>query len=192
MFVFGHLGIGSKMVSPWTTGLKRSHVLIGTILPDLIDKPLYYFPSWITGKSGAELGLISGPRTFGHTGLLLLLMATTAIIRRSKLLAALALGMATHIFLDNLADHFLPPGKSPSALLAMTWPISGPGFPASYGGVDGFLHSFTPFLIGAEVIGIGLLAWDQWKIAYEGEILEATQERRRFFKRIKKSRKSSR
>jgi hypothetical protein len=44
-------------------------------------------------------------------------------------------------------------------------------------------------MIGAEVVGVALLCWDQWKLAYEGEILEATLERRRFFKRIKKARK---
>ena len=72
----------------------------------------------------------------------------------------------------------------------MTWPISSWHFPGAEPTWDGFFRSFTPFTIGAEAVGLSLLAWDQWKLAHEGEILEATQERRRFFKRIKKTRKA--
>ena len=42
MFIFGHLGIGSKMVYPWRKQITRGALLVGTVLPDLIDKPLYY------------------------------------------------------------------------------------------------------------------------------------------------------
>ena len=190
MFVFGHLGIGSKLVSPWSSGLPRRAILVGTILPDLIDKPLYLILTLATGKRGAELGLISGTRTLGHTAILLLLLAASAIIRRSKVLAALALGMATHLFLDNLSDHFLPVGHEPSALIAMTWPISSWSFQAMTPTAAGFIAGFTPVIVGGEVVGLALLAWDQWKLAHEGEILEATQVRRRFFKRVKKARKT--
>jgi len=189
MLFFGHLGVGSKLVSPWTSGLPRRAVLLGTILPDLIDKPLYIGLALVTGKRGAELGLISGSRTLGHTAILLVLLAAGAIARRSKVLAALALGMATHLFLDNLSDRFLPAGHDPSALVAMAWPFMGSAFVAikPHPGVSEWV---TPFLIGAEIIGIGLLAWDHWKLTHEGEILEATQERRRFFKRVKRARKT--
>src|SRR5262249_45802746 len=192
MFIFGHLGIGSKLVSPWTAGLKRRDVLIGTLLPDLIDKPLYYSLWLATGKRGAELGLVSGTRTFGHTAILLLLLVVGSIFRKSKLLAALALGTATHLFLDNLADHFLPPGRDPSALQAMTWPLLSWNFPAIPVNAEGFIASLTPFVLGGEAIGLALLAWDYWKLAHEREILETTQERRRFFRKIKKARRRSR
>src|SRR4051812_43545813 len=104
MFVFGHLGIGSKLATPWAQGLPRRWLLVGTLLPDLIDKPLYYGLSFATGKSGTDLGLISGTRTFGHTALFLVLLALGSIIRRSRILAALALGTATHLLIDNFGD----------------------------------------------------------------------------------------
>src|SRR5579885_2995798 len=160
MFVFGHLGIGSKIVSPWTAGLSRRAVLVGTVLPDLIDKPLYWGAVAATGKYGADIGLISSTRTFGHTALLLVLTAIGAIANRSKLLAALALGMATHLFLDNLSDRFLP--GDTSALVAMTWPLLSRSFAASAPGKH-VLPTFTPFLIGDAIVGIALLFWDQWK-----------------------------
>jgi hypothetical protein len=190
MFIFGHLGIGSKIVSPWTHGLPRRAVLVGTILPDLIDKPLYVVAALVTGRQGAEIGLISGTRTFAHTAIFLIALSFGALVRRSKILAALAAGIATHLFLDNLSDHFHRGGPVNTALMAMTWPISSTSFPAMAPTLSGYIQSFTPFLIGAEVVGLALLGWDQWKLAYEGEILEATQERRRFFKRIKKTRKA--
>jgi membrane-bound metal-dependent hydrolase YbcI (DUF457 family) len=182
MFVFGHLGVGSKIVSPWSSGLPRRALLVGTLLPDLIDKPMY-------AVLGTETGLISGTRTLGHTAIFLLLMALGAIFRRSKLLAALALGMATHLFLDNLADRFTPDAHS-SALVAMTWPFMSKSFAVSSLTAQSVAHGFTPFIIGSEIVGIALLGWDQWKLAHEGEILEVTRERRRFFKRTKKARKS--
>lgn len=188
MFVFGHLGIGSKIVSPWSSGLPRRAILIGTILPDLIDKPLYALASF-AGRHGTDLGVIAGTRTFGHTAIFLLLTALAAIAKRSKIFAALALGTATHLFLDNLSDHFVP-GEHSSALVAMAWPFLSREFPANTLDPQSFVNRFGPFMIGAEIVGIALLCWDQWKLAYEGEILEATQERRRLFKRIKKTRKA--
>jgi hypothetical protein len=188
MFIFGHLGIGSKIVSPWTTGLPRRAVLVGTVLPDLIDKPLYWGAALVTQQRGADIGLISGTRTLGHTAIFLFLIVAIALVRRSKMLAALALGMATHLFLDNLSDHFASFPSDHSALMAMTWPFMGPNFFAIP--PDRHIFSLTPFLIGSELVGIALLGWDQWKLAHAGEIIEATKERRRFFKRTKKTRKA--
>ena len=65
MFVFGHLGIGYKLASPWSRRLSKRLILLGTVLPDLIDKPVYYGLSWWTGKSGAALGLIDRARQVG-------------------------------------------------------------------------------------------------------------------------------
>src|SRR4051812_16556438 len=115
MFVFGHLGIGSKLATPWAMGLRRRWILLGTILPDLIDKPVYYGLSYARGLRGAALGLMSGTRTFGHTGALLLLMATFSILKKSRFLAALSLGMATHLLLDGITEHFLTNGVDASA-----------------------------------------------------------------------------
>src|ERR1700733_5728748 len=100
MIFFGHLGIGLKTAQPFRRDLPLKPLLLGTLLPDLIDKTLYYGLSFATGRRGAELRLISGTRTFGHTILFTLALGAIAARRRSKTLAALALGSATHLFLD--------------------------------------------------------------------------------------------
>jgi hypothetical protein len=82
VFLFAHLGIGVRSIR-WIEGLSRkgtrallpiAPLFLGTLLPDLIDKPLYYGLSWLTGLRGAELGVIAGTRSFGHSWILLLLL----------------------------------------------------------------------------------------------------------------------
>ena len=81
MFLLGHLGIGRELVKPFSKGLPLAGIFLGTILPDLIDKPLYYSLAVITHKWGSELGLISGTRTFGHTAAFLLLLTFISFIK---------------------------------------------------------------------------------------------------------------
>jgi hypothetical protein len=175
MFVFGHLGIGSKLVSPVASGLPRRAILLGTLLPDLIDKPLYYGLSLATGRSGAELGLISGSRTFGHTALFLLALSFGALASRSRWLAALSLGVASHLLLDNVGEVFIhPPGGN---LVTLLWPFLGTAFPPykfqSLG--DHLSMFFHPFILGAEVVGLAILLWDEWKLRHRGELFLARQ-----------------
>jgi len=99
MFLLGHLGIGSWIAARRVRAEQLGWLLLGTLLPDLVDKPLYYALVFATGRRGAELGLVTGTRTFGHT-LLLLVALWLVLPRRSG--APLALGMLTHLALDEL------------------------------------------------------------------------------------------
>ncbi|MFI5363372.1 MAG: hypothetical protein ACHQ49_15500 [Elusimicrobiota bacterium] len=157
MLFLGHLGIGLETARPFRRGLPLKPLLLGTILPDLIDKPLYYGLSWTTGLRGAELGLISGTRTFGHTLLFTAALAGLAAARRSKVVAALALGSAAHLLLDVVSDLCTHSAVSPLRVLA--WPLLGWRFPDyPYEGLGGHLHHFRePFFIYAELIGAALL-----------------------------------
>ncbi len=157
MFPLGHLGIGLQTAKPFDRGLPRAPLLLGTLLPDLIDKPLYYGLSWYTGRHGAALGLISGTRTFGHTILFTLAIAAAARLRRSRALAALALGCATHLALDMLTDLVIrAPGFSARAFF---WPLLGARFPIyTYRGWhDHLLHVREPFLLASEIVGATIL-----------------------------------
>jgi hypothetical protein len=186
MFVFGHMGIGAKLVSPWSEGLKLRWILAGTLLPDVIDKPLYYGLSWAYGQHGQALGLISGTRTFGHTAALMLAIAIVSYFRRSRVLAAVALGIATHLLLDNLGDHFGRPGSNElnlpyGTLYALCFPVLGWRFPYHpFSNATEHLSSFTEnaYVVGGEVIGLALLGWEWWKSAYRVEILEQLRDRR--------------
>ncbi|MFI5350105.1 MAG: hypothetical protein ACHQ2Z_11210 [Elusimicrobiota bacterium] len=157
MFLLGHLGIGLKTASPFRRDLPLKPLLLGTLLPDLIDKPLYYGLAWATGRRGFDLGLISGTRTFGHTLLFTISLAALASARRSKMIAALALGSATHLLLDVVSDVFTR--KTDYSLHILAWPLLGWRFPGYlYEGIGEHLGHFRqPFFLYAELIGAFIL-----------------------------------
>lgn len=169
MFILGHLGIGRALVRRWVApGLGR-WLALGTLLPDLLDKPLYYALAAATGLRGAELGLISGTRTVGHT---LLLLAALRLLLGAGRGSALAAGMATHLFLDELGEvvgllgaaaglgeGVGPPGGPPT-LAAVLFPLLGPHFPI-YPFRDAAEHLFAQgrlWTLAGELAG-ALLLW---------------------------------
>lgn len=162
MFFLGHLGIGSRVVQPVTQGLPQRYVLWGTVLPDLLDKPLYYGLSWFFSKRGAELGIISGSRSLGHTAITLLLLSSFAWIRKSKILAALSLGVASHLVLDSLSDLMQNSPESLSSGFIETtllWPFLGLQFPTiPYHSLQEHLSIWQrPVLVWTEALGLFLL-----------------------------------
>jgi hypothetical protein len=152
MFVFGHLGFGSVLARPWRDRAGRWALLVGMLLPDLIDKPLYY----------ARLSdIFSCTRTVGHTGLLALVLLLAGVLFRRRAMAALAIGMTTHVILDCVMDAVVGSPES-SALRAAAWPLMGTHFARVY------LPSLTvhverlmnlPILV-TEVTGALLLVWE--------------------------------
>jgi hypothetical protein len=157
MFVLGHLGIAKKLAArPYRhfSRLDKRVFFVGALLPDLIDKPLYYVPAWLTGRRGAAAGILSGTHLFAHTGLFLLVLGTAALVTRARPLRALAIGVATHLVLDVA-------GLSLS-WRALLWPLFGWHFPAYpftslTEHLGTILHPVT--LIG-EVAGAAILWWD--------------------------------
>ena len=165
MFVLGHLGFGNALLK--FAKLPRAALFLGCLLPDLIDKPLYYGLVLATGKRAGELGLISGSRTLGHTGILLLLLLFAAALGRSPTLLAVGLGMLTHLFLDELGDllYAMPLGRS--MLLAIFFPLFGRRFPVMpFADVSEHFLSVlgNPYVIFGEVAGAALLVYDHIKI----------------------------
>ena len=152
MFLFGHIGIGRTLVGRWRAVLPAGPLIVGTLLPDIIDKPLYYARIW---------PFVSCTRTFGHTGLLLLVLAGAASVRRSRTLMAIAAGLATHLLLDCLLD-WPAGGEQSSAWTALTWPLSGGQFVSHYfpsilSHAEGL---WTPPIVISEVVGLLLLGWE--------------------------------
>jgi hypothetical protein len=124
VLVLGHLGFGSALVRPLASGLRMRWLLLGTLLPDVVDKTVYYALALATGRSGAGIGLISGTRTFGHTALLLAALLILGWWSRSSAILGIALGLATHTPLDVALD-FLTQRTESSALLAFVFPLRG-------------------------------------------------------------------
>jgi membrane-bound metal-dependent hydrolase YbcI (DUF457 family) len=152
MFILGHIGFGRTLARPWLRRLPTWPLVIGTLLPDLIDKPLYYAHVWT---------FISCTRTFGHTGLLMLAVATVAYLRHSRVLAALALGMATHVVLDCALDWMTSNGPS-TAFVALTWPILSRTFAVyDFASMRAHLQALiSPAILATEVIGLVLIVGD--------------------------------
>jgi hypothetical protein len=157
MFALGHLGIGKKLAArPFRrfSPVERRAFFVGALLPDLIDKPLYYVPAWLTGRHGAAAGILSGTHLFAHTGLFLLLLAVAGLITRSRPLEALAIGVATHLVLDFV-------GLSMN-LGTLLWPLFGWRFPTypfrSLG--EHLVTIFNPITFIGEVLGAAILGWD--------------------------------
>jgi hypothetical protein len=172
VFILGHSVVGPRLVRLFRPHLILLWLVVGALLPDLIDKPLYWGLSWFTGKRGAELGLISGTRTFGHTAIfLLLLILITALLRRRPLgaiFAALAWGVASHHFLDNFGDLpgtiFGPDLPGPSTLDGWLFPLRGAHFPISpfHHIGEQLLSASRLYVLFGEFLGAALLV-DAWR-----------------------------
>jgi hypothetical protein len=167
MFLLGHLGIGSWLAARRVRAEQLAWLLLGTLLPDLIDKPLYYALVFATGRRGAELGLISGTRTFGHT---LLLVAVLWLLLPRRVGRPLAIGMATHLALDELGDVlglFLPAlgtHPHPGTITAVLFPFLGLRFPVSpfQSALEHAASLENAYVLAGEIAGAALLAW-QWR-----------------------------
>lgn len=169
MWIFGHLGIGSKIAAPFSRKLPYVWILFGTLLPDLIDKPLYYGFAFATGRRGLDIGLISCARTFAHTALFVLALSMIAFIRKSTLFAALSIGVSTHLVLDGFQDYWIlrvlgQSGES-SLRLAALFPFYENRF-GDFPYESAFEHvtnSLRTVTVVAEAIGLLILGWDYWK-----------------------------
>src|SRR6266849_4502290 len=165
MFPLGHLGIGTYAAARRVSTDGLPWFLLGTLLPDLVDKPLYYA---LRLAFGHPAGIVSGTRTFGHT--LLFVLVLFALLPR-RIGAPLSLGILTHLALDGLGDlaGVLVPWlghhpSSPNALHAIFFPLLGPRFPVSpfRNAFEHFATLGNAWVLAGELVGAALLVW-QWK-----------------------------
>jgi hypothetical protein len=161
VFVLGHLGVGSRLLGPLRRRLPWAWLYLGCVLPDLIDKPLFYGLLWLRGRPDA---LISGTRTFGHCGLFFLLFVLVAALSRSRAAWALAAGIFTHLVLDILGEVVTGTESDASIWLALFFPLLGARFPvAHFGSLIEHLRvgAQTGYVIVGEFLGGGILlrAW---------------------------------
>jgi inner membrane protein len=122
-------------------------LLLGALLPDIIDKPVGH----VFFKD-----IFSNGRIFSHTLVFVLLFLITAITyyvkRRQTWLLALAIGITTHCILDAMWKH-------PSTLF---WPLYGWSFPRlpETGILDSWIITLinNPGVYIPEIIGAFILA----------------------------------
>jgi len=136
MYLLGHLGIGLGLawLLAWKTRLPVDYrlVLLGTILPDLVDKPL-----------GLLLGLEA--RLWAHTLVFVGAILGVSLVPSLRGLVYLGLGVATHLLLDEI-------WQQPWVVL---WPAFGFAFPP---GITDLLSRLLvlfsdPVVIAGEIAG---------------------------------------
>lgn len=165
MLLFGHAGItlGAATLlagaaksrytrTSWFTTL--SHyldirlLLVGSLLPDIIDKPVGQYIFKDTFNNG---------RIFSHTLLFLILLSATGFYlqkrHRQVWMLTLAAGTFTHLLLDKM---WLLPGT-------LFWPLL--GFTFKKGGIADWLTNIfhelisNPALYIPEAVGLVILLW---------------------------------
>lgn len=144
-----------RQASSWLITLGKSIdirlLLIGALLPDIIDKPL--------GHLFFREALSNG-RIFAHTLLFLIIITLAGLYlyrRRAKLwLLVLAFGTLIHLILDQM-------WQTPQALL---WPFLGFTFPKEdiTDWLPGTLHALltNPSVYVPELLGAVILIWFAW------------------------------
>lgn len=149
MFPLSHLGIGSVLTRPFAKRLPFRWILLGTLLPDLIDKPFYFSLGVIEHfRTG---GWVPGKRGVAHTLIFLALLGVIAVWRRSPSWAAVAVGDATHLVLDFVSKISTAPHAMMKVTTVLLWPFMGWGFPTLAFG----MHGMTMLIL--EGIGAALL-----------------------------------
>ena len=129
-------------------------LVLGMVLPDLVDKPLYYADVW---------SFISCTRTFGHTGLLLALVFGRAAAAKSSAWLALGLGMSTHLLLDWLLDLVASNDTSAEAI-AFAWPFWHTRFLTfDITAIEHLGFIFHGPILTGEIVGLGLLMWEYFR-----------------------------
>jgi len=156
MIFFGHIGITLLLGFIVFTLLKKKidyrFLVVGAILPDLIDKPIGQYLFY---------GVFQNGRIFAHTILFVLLLVGLAIYVQRKYrftgIGVLALGALAHITEDQI-------WRSPGTAL---WPLLGLEFPKldlqDYAGYiwDVLLHE--PGACVPEIIGVAVTAGFVWR-----------------------------
>lgn len=160
MFLFAHLGIGYEMARlGWAKrkpDLDVPFVLLGTVLPDLLDKPIYYISHDLLRARGAFADFYAGTRGLGHTFLFAGVLILSASISKNRSWIAIAIGVATHLSLDIINDLIY--GRA-TDLRIFLWPALGWNFPqARFATLGAHLHFWLePISLITEVTGVFLL-----------------------------------
>ena len=145
MFLLGHLGIGLGLawLLAWKSPARIDYrlVLFGSILPDLIDKPL----ANVTGLDS---------RLWAHTFLFLFAILALSFVPALRGLRLVGFGVATHLLLDLIWNQ-------PAIVL---YPAYGWSFPPAPFDVarwyDTLLHD--PYVQFGEIVGFVCLIAFAW------------------------------
>jgi inner membrane protein len=123
--------------------------ILGSILPDLIDKPLgHFFFSQYFGGNG---------RLYSHSLLFLVLITAIGLYLYASKKKGWLLAVGSGVFMHLILDYFW------QSLVTSFWPLLGTAFPAEPPGdwLSGLLKEMVtvPSVYIPEIIGFIILAW---------------------------------
>lgn len=135
-------------------------LLIGSLVPDIIDKPIGMFFFRETFSNG---------RIFGHSLLFLAIIIFTGIYlykhRRKTWLLVLSFGTFMHLALDQM-------WRNPHTLL---WPVYGFTFEKGDIGdwIPGLIHALRtePVVYVPELLGLAILVWFIWSLVRRRRVI---------------------
>jgi membrane-bound metal-dependent hydrolase YbcI (DUF457 family) len=147
------MGFGVLMAQPFKKKISSltPAFLVGTLLPDLLDKPLFYlFKDHVLGT-----------RSYGHTFLFLLFWIAIGFYLKSVFFKAMAYGVFTHFVLDYVGDALFSADRIVFNNRILFWPFQGVEFPESlyltfHEQINRFSNSYT---FWTETIGFILLVF---------------------------------
>ena len=146
VFLLGHLGIGLCLawLIAWRSPGRVDYrlILLGAILPDLIDKPL-----------GIALGLET--RVWAHTFLFLFAVLALSFVPSWHVLRFVGFGVATHLLLDRIWQQ---------SYIAL-YPIDGWAFPLAPFDAGSWFDTLLrdPYVQLGEVLGFAVLVLFAWR-----------------------------
>ena len=145
MFFFAHLGLGLGLawLVAWKLPVRFDYrlVLFGSLLPDIIDKPLGY----VLGLEG---------RIWAHTLVFLLALTALSFAPRLWSLRFVAFGVGTHYLVDRLWE-------SPRILL---YPAFGWSFNPVAFDTERWVYTLLndPLVQAGEIVGLAILLLFAW------------------------------
>ncbi len=157
VFPLGHMGLTAalgKLVLREGARLRKLDyrlLLLGSLLPDLIDKPIALLLG-IQGRSVAHTLLFSISLTLFLVLPLIVpnLYPKRIAVRLSNPLPILTVGVWTHLLLDRIWEE-------PSVVL---WPFLGVGFPkATFDILLLFRYLLEPYILAGELLGLGVIGF---------------------------------
>ena len=159
MYPIAHVGIGSLIILKShfkkCTGIKLTPLFFGTLLPDLIDKPIFYFGKYLQVFNYSVLPA-AGSRNYSHTILFSTIFFGISARLRSKVLLAISLGVISHQLIDVLSDIIIAWDIKAIPLKLIFWPLYGTGFQkASFANFSEHLKFWvSPYELIGEAVGL--------------------------------------
>ena len=149
MLLFAHVGLALASARFWR-GAALCFVALGSMLPDIIDKPLAQLVDGIPG------------RAFAHTILFLVILLSLAFSMKNIIFASISLGVFIHLALDSM---WMQP-------VILFWPVLG-DFPAgsqldTWTFIKLLLHGLNnPAVLAPEMIGLSYIVYLTFVLAPE-------------------------